>query len=306
MFKYIVARIISIIPILFIVSILVFFMVHLIPGDPVLNMLGLQAPPEAVAATRDKLGLNDPLHVQYLNFVTHTLKGDFGVSIRTGQPVFDELVNRYQYTLILAVGGTIVAALIGIVVGIVSAVNQNKFWDNFLMVLSLLSVSTPSFFLALIFILVFSLYLGLFPSIGMYSWKHFVLPIMALGMQSVGLIARMTRSAMLDVLREDYIRTAYAKGVPKRFVIYSHALRNALIPVITILGLRFGGLLAGSALIESVFAIPGIGRLMVDAVLTRDYPVVQSTVLVFSVTFVLINTVVDILYRLVDPRIQYK
>jgi ABC-type dipeptide/oligopeptide/nickel transport system permease component len=306
MFKYAVTRIISIIPILFIVSILVFLMVHMIPGDPVLNMLGLQAPPEAVAATREKLGLNDPLPVQYLNFVTNILKGDFGVSIRTRQPVIEELANRYQYTLVLAVGGTIIAALIGIGIGIVSAVNRNKFWDNLLMVLSLLSVSTPSFFLALIFILVFSLYLGLFPSIGMYSWRHFVLPIMALGMQSVGLIARMTRSAMLDVLSEDYIRTAYAKGVPKRFVIYSHALRNALIPVITILGLRFGGLLAGSALIESVFAIPGIGRLMVDAVLTRDYPVVQSTVLVLSTTFVLINTAVDILYKLVDPRIQYK
>ena len=305
MLKYIVSKFVSLIVILFAVSILVFLMVHLIPGDPVLNMLGLQAPPEAVQATRDKLGLNDPLYVQYKNFISNILKGDFGVSIRTKRPVLDEILGRYRYTLILAVGGTVVAALVGILIGIISAVKQNKFLDNFLMVFSLLSVSTPSFFLAILFILVFSLYLGWFPSIGMYSAKHYVLPIFALGMQSVGLIARMTRSAMLEVLREDYVRTALAKGVPRYKVIMSHALRNALIPIITILGLRFGGLLAGSALIESVFAIPGIGRLMIDAVLTRDYPVVQSTVLVMSSTFVVINSVVDILYRFVDPRIHY-
>ena len=305
MLKYIVSKFVSLVVILFAVSILVFLMVHLIPGDPVLNMLGLQAPPEAVQATRDKLGLNDPLYVQYKNFISNILKGDFGVSIRTKRPVLDEILGRYRYTLILAVGGTVVAALVGILIGIISAVKQNKFLDNFLMVFSLLSVSTPSFFLAILFILVFSLYLGWFPSIGMYSAKHYVLPIFALGMQSVGLIARMTRSAMLEVLREDYVRTALAKGVPRYKVIMSHALRNALIPIITILGLRFGGLLAGSALIESVFAIPGIGRLMIDAVLTRDYPVVQSTVLVMSSTFVIINSVVDILYRFVDPRIHY-
>jgi ABC-type dipeptide/oligopeptide/nickel transport system permease component len=305
MLKYVISKLISLVLILFVVSILVFMMVHLIPGDPVLNMLGLHAPPEAVQATRDKLGLNDPLAVQYKNFVVNIMKGDFGVSIRTRKPVLEEIVGRYKYTLILAVGGTIVAAFIGIIIGIISAVKQNKFLDNFLMIFSLLSVSTPSFFLAIIFILVFSLYLGWFPSIGMYSAKHYVLPIFALGMQSVGLIARMTRSAMLEVLREDYVRTAYAKGVPRVRVIMSHALRNALIPIITILGLRFGGLLAGSALIESVFAIPGIGRLMIDAVLTRDYPVVQSTVLVMSTTFVVINTIVDILYRFVDPRIHF-
>ena len=305
MLKYIISKLISLIVILFAVSILVFLMVHLIPGDPVLNMLGLQAPPEAVQATRDKLGLNDPLPVQYRNFVANIMQGDFGVSIRTKKPVLDEILGRYRYTLILAVGGTLVAALVGIIIGIVSAVKQNKFLDNFLMVFSLLSVSTPSFFLAILFILVFSLYLGWFPSIGMYSAKHYVLPIFALGMQSVGLIARMTRSAMLEVLREDYVRTALAKGVPRYRVIMHHALRNALIPIITILGLRFGGLLAGSALIESVFAIPGIGRLMIDAVLTRDYPVVQSTVLVMSSTFVIINSIVDILYRFVDPRIHY-
>jgi ABC-type dipeptide/oligopeptide/nickel transport system permease component len=306
MLRYVLARLLSLIPILIVVSILVFLMVHLIPGDPVRNILGLGASPEAVAATREELGLTKPLHIQYFSFLGRILRGDFGTSIRTKMPVIEEIKDRYRYTIVLAVGGTLVAALVGIVIGIVSAVRQNKFWDNFLMVFSLLSVSTPSFFLALLFILLFSLALGWLPSIGMQSWRHYILPILALGMQSVGLIARMTRSAMLEVLREDYIRTARAKGVSRLKVIYVHALRNALIPVLTIVGLRFGGLLAGSALIESVFAIPGIGRLMIDAVLTRDYPVVQSTVLVLSVTFVLINTLVDILYRIVDPRIHYR
>lgn len=306
MARYIIKRLLHIIPVLLVVSILVFMMLHLIPGDPVLNMLGLKAPKEAVEATRTQLGLDQPLYVQYFRFITNALKGDFGTSIRTKNPVMDEIINRYPYTLKLAIGGTIVATILGVFVGIISAINQNKFWDNFLMILSLLSVSTPSFFLALILILFFSLYLGWFPSIGMYSPQHYVLPIIALGTQSVGLIARMTRSAMLDVLNQDYIRTSRSKGVSESVIIYSHALKNALIPVITIIGLRFGGLLAGSALIEAVFGIPGIGRLMIDGVQTRDYPVVQATVLLISITFVVINLIVDILYKFVDPRIKYQ
>ena len=305
MLKFVIKRILSVIPTLLVVSFLAFIMLHLIPGDPVANMLGLRATPEAVEATREKLGLNEPLPVQYLTFIRNIFRGDFGVSIRTKVPVGEEIMNRYPYTLVLAAGGIVVATLLGVVVGIVSAVRQNKFWDNFLMVLSLVSVSTPSFFLALLLVLFFSVQFKWFPSIGLYSWKHYVLPILALGTQSVGLIARMTRSAMLDVLRQDYIRTARAKGVSHTGVIYSHALRNALIPVITIVGLRFGGLLAGSALIESVFAIPGIGRFMIEGVLNRDYPVVQSTVLLISATFVVINMLVDVLYLLVDPRVRY-
>lgn len=304
MLKFIITRILSVIPILFFVSILVFLMVHFIPGDPVKNMLGLKAPPEAVEATRERLGLNKPLHIQYVTFLTNILQGDLGTSIRTKKPVIQEIQDKYRYSIILAVGGTIVAAIVGMLMGIVSAIKHNKFLDNFLMVVSLISVSTPSFFLALILIIIFSLYLGWLPSIGVYSWRHYILPIFALGTQSVGLIARMTRSAMLDVLNQDYITTAKAKGVPWLYVILSHALRNAMIPVLTILGLRFGGLLAGSALIEMVFAIPGIGRLMIDAVLTRDYPVIQATILLISVTFVMINLVVDILYSVVDPRVK--
>lgn len=304
MARFIVGRLLSIIPVLFIVSFLVFLMLHLIPGDPVMNMLGLHAPPEAVAEMTTRLGLDKPLHIQFYDFLTNALRGDFGTSIRTKEPVIKEIIARYPYTINLAIGGTIFATIVGVFLGIVSAVNRNKFLDNFLMVLSLLSVSTPSFFLALLAILFFSLYLGLLPSIGVTTPTHYILPILTLGAQSVGIIARMTRSAMLEVLNQDYIRTSKAKGVSENVIIYSHALKNAMIPVLTVVGLRFGGLLAGSALIEQVFGIRGIGRLMIDAVLNRDYPVVQATVLLISITFVLINLLVDILYRVVDPRIK--
>jgi len=280
-------------------------MLHLIPGDPVKNMLGLHAPPEAVEEMTKRLGLDKPLHIQYLDFLKKAIKGDFGTSIRTKQPVIKEIKDRYPYTIKLAIGGTFFATIVGVILGIISAVNQNKLWDNILMVLSLLSVSTPSFFLALLAILVFSLYLGFFPSIGIQSTKHYILPILTLGAQSVGIMARMTRSAMLDVLNQDYIRTSRAKGMSEKLIIYSHALKNALIPVLTVIGLRFGGLLAGSALIESVFGIRGIGRFMVDGVLTRDYPVVQATVLLIATTFIIINLIVDLLYKIVDPRIKY-
>jgi ABC-type dipeptide/oligopeptide/nickel transport system permease component len=304
MARFIIGRLLSIIPVLLIVSFLVFLMLHLIPGDPVMNMLGLHAPPEAVAEMTKRLGLDKPLHIQFYDFLTNALRGDFGTSIRTKEPVIKEIIARYPYTINLAIGGTIFATIVGVFLGIVSAVNRNKFLDNFLMVLSLLSVSTPSFFLALLAILFFSLHLGLLPSIGISSPKHYILPILTLGAQSVGIIARMTRSAMLEVLNQDYIRTSKAKGVSDNVIIYSHALKNAMIPVLTVVGLRFGGLLAGSALIEQVFGIRGIGRLMIDAVLNRDYPVVQATVLLISITFVLINLLVDVLYRVVDPRIK--
>lgn len=305
MSRYIIGRLLSIIPVLFIVSFLVFLMLHLIPGDPVRNMLGLHAPPAAVEEMTKRLGLDKPLHIQYFDFLQKAARGDFGVSIRTKQPVIKEIRDRYPYTIKLAIGGTIFATIVGVLLGIISAVNQNKLWDNILMVLSLLSVSTPSFFLALLAILFFSLYLGLFPSIGIQSPQHYILPILTLGAQSVGIMARMTRSAMLEVLNQDYIRTSRAKGMSERVIIYSHALKNALIPVLTVIGLRFGGLLAGSALIESVFGIRGIGRFMIDGVLNRDYPVVQATVLLIASTFIIINLIVDILYRVVDPRIKY-
>lgn len=305
MLKFIFKRVLQLIPVMFIISIVVFLMLHMIPGDPVKNMMGLEASKEAVEAERERLGLNDPLPTQYKRFVTGVFKGDLGTSIYTKKPIAEEIMSKYPYTIKLAIGGTIFATTIGVIVGIVSAVKRNKAIDNILMVFSLLAVSTPSFFLALLMLLVFSLNLGWFPSIGLKTPLHYILPIATLGMQSVGLIARTTRSAMLEVLGEDYIRTSRSRGIPENVIIFSHALKNALIPVLTVVGLRFGGLLAGSTLVETVFSIPGIGRYMVDGVLKRDFPVVQGTVLVLAFTFVFINMIVDILYAAADPRIKY-
>ena len=306
MLKYTIRRLLQTIPLLIAISFAAFIMMHLVPGDPVRNMMGIEASKEAVEAERERLGLNDPLLVQYGRFLGGVLQGDLGTSIFTKQSVTEEILKKYPATIKLALGGTIFASVVGILAGIVSAVKRNKLTDNIIMVLSLISVSTPSFFLALVLMLFFSLQLGWLPSMGLRTPLHYVLPIITLGMQSVGTIARTTRSSMLEVLRQDYIRTSRSRGIPERVIIYSHAFKNAIIPVLTIVGLRFGGLLAGSMLVETVFSIPGIGRYLVDAVLERDYPVVQSTVLVLACTFVLVNLVVDLLYAVADPKIRYE
>mgnify|MGYP000619152220 FL=1 len=306
MLKYTIRRLLQTIPLLIAISFAAFIMMHLVPGDPVRNMMGIEASKEAVEAERERLGLNDPLLVQYGRFLGGVLKGDLGTSIFTKQSVTDEILKKYPATIKLALGGTIFASVVGILAGIVSAVKRNKLTDNVIMVLSLISVSTPSFFLALVLMLFFSLQLGWLPSMGLRTPLHYVLPIITLGMQSVGTIARTTRSSMLEVLGQDYIRTSRSRGIPERVIIYSHAFKNAIIPVLTIVGLRFGGLLAGSMLVETVFSIPGIGRYLVDAVLERDYPVVQSTVLVLACTFVLVNLIVDLLYAVADPKIRYE
>lgn len=306
MLKYTIRRLLQTIPLLIAISFAAFIMMHLVPGDPVRNMMGIEASKEAVEAERERLGLNDPLLVQYGRFLGGVLQGDLGTSIFTKQSVTDEILKKYPATIKLALGGTIFASVVGILAGIVSAVKRNKLTDNIIMVLSLISVSTPSFFLALVLMLFFSLQLGWLPSMGLRTPLHYVLPIITLGMQSAGTIARTTRSSMLEVLGQDYIRTSRSRGIPERVIIYSHAFKNAIIPVLTIVGLRFGGLLAGSMLVETVFSIPGIGRYLVDAVLERDYPVVQSTVLVLACTFVLVNLIVDLLYAVADPKIRYE
>lgn len=305
MVGYTIKRLLQVIPVMFVISVLVFLMIHMIPGDPVKTMLGIETPKEIVEAERERLGLNDPLYIQYVNFMKGIFKGDLGVSIYSKKPIVEEIAKKFPLTIKLAVGGTVFATIVGVICGIVSAVHHNKILDNIISVLSLISVSTPSFFFALILLLIFSLSLGWLPSIGLKTPMHYILPILTLGTQSVGTIARTTRSAMLEVLREDYIRTSRSRGIPENIIIYSHAFKNAMIPVLTVVGLRFGGLLAGATLVETVFSIPGIGRYMVDGVLKRDYPVVQSTVLVFAFTFVVINTIVDLLYAVVDPRIKY-
>lgn len=305
MLKYAVKRILQTIPMLLVLSLIVFLMVRMIPGDPVDIMLGFDVAKDTKEFERERLGLNDPLYEQYFRFVINALKGDLGTSIFTGKPVVEELANRFPKTIILAVGGTLVGSIFGIILGIIAAVKRNKAADNIIMVASLITVSTPSFFLALILMLIFCLKLMWLPSIGMDTWKGAILPIITLGATAIGSIARTTRSAMLDVIHQDYIRTSRSRGVPERVVIYSHAFKNALIPILTAVGLRFGGLLAGATLVETVFSIPGVGRFVVDAVGNRDYPAVQGSVLVLAVTFVLVNTVVDLLYAAVDPRVKY-
>lgn len=304
MLRYILKRLLQLIPMLLILSLIVFFMVRMIPGDPVKNMLGIDVPQEMVEVERERLGLNDPLPQQYIRFMKELFHGDLGTSIVTGKPVWDELMSRYPNTLILAFGGIVVAAIGGILVGILAAVFHNKFWDNCIMVLSMLAVSTPSFFLALILMLVFTLNLRWFPSMGAITPARMVLPIITLGTQAIGFIARTTRSAMLDVIGQDYIRTSRSRGIPNRVITFSHTLKNALIPILTAIGLRFGSLLAGSAIVETVFSIKGVGRFVVDSVSKRDYPAVQGCVLVLAVTFVVINTLVDLIYAFVDPRIK--
>lgn len=305
MIKYIVKRIFQMIPMMLVLSLIVFLMVRMIPGDPVDLMLGFDVPKDTKEYERERLGLNDPLPQQYLRFVGNALKGDLGTSIFSGEPVIKELAKRFPKTLTLAVGGTVVGSLFGIILGIIAAVHRNGAADNIIAVTSLVALSTPSFFLALILMLIFCLRLRWFPSIGMDSWKGAVLPIITLGAQAVGSIARTTRSAMLDVIHQDYIRTSRARGVPERLVIYVHAFKNALIPILTAVGLRFGGLLAGATLVETVFSIPGIGRFVVDSVGNRDYPAVQGSILVLALTFVIVNTAVDLLYAAVDPRVKY-
>lgn len=304
MLRYVVRRVLEMVLALFGTSILVFLMIHMIPGDPALLMAGLEAGPEVVAQIRRELGLDQPLYVQYASFVFGALRGDLGTSIRTGYPVVEEILERFPYTLGIAIGGTILATVTGMVTGIVAAMYHNRFWDGFVMVNALLAVSTPSYWLGLMLMLVFSLWLGWFPSIGIRTPVHYVLPIVTLGAQSGGIISRMTRSAMLDVLGQDYVRAARARGQKESVVILRHALKNALIPVISIVGLRFGNLLAGTVLVESVFAIPGVGRLLVDAVLWRDYPMIQGTMLFVAGVFVVVNSLTDILYAVVDPRLR--
>lgn len=287
-------------------SVLVFLLIHLIPGDPALLIAGLEAGPEVVERIRRDLGLDQPLIVQYGRFLAGALRGDLGVSVRTGYPVAREILERLPVTLAIAVGGTLLATVSGMAAGVVAAIRHNRFADGFVMVLSLLAASTPSYWLGLMLMLVFSLWLGWLPSIGIRTPAHYVLPIVTLAGQSGGIISRMTRSAMLDVLGQDYVRAARARGQRERNVVLRHALKNALIPVISIVGLRFGNLLAGTVLVESVFAIPGVGRLLVDAVLWRDYPMIQGTMLFVAGVFVVVNSLTDILYAVADPRIRVR
>lgn len=304
MLRYLSRRLLEVLLALLFTSIVVFLMIHVIPGDPALLVAGLEAGPDVVERIRRDLGLDRPLPVQYGSFLLDALRGDLGTSIRTGLPVLREILDRFPYTLGVALGAIALAIAAGIGSGILAAMRHNRAGDALVMILALLAVSTPSYWLGLMLMLVFSLSLGLLPSIGIATPAHYVLPILTLGAQSGGIISRMTRSAMLDVVGQDFVKAARARGEREATVILRHALKNALIPVLSIVGLRFGNLIAGTVLVESVFAIPGIGRLLVDAVLWRDYPMIQGTMLFVAALFILVNAATDVLYAVVDPRIR--
>lgn len=308
MHKYVLKRILLLIPVLLGVSFLVFTIMSFTPGDPAQLMLGETAPKEAIEQLRLQMGLNDPFLVQYFKFVKNAIMGDFGQSYTTGRPVFGEIFSRFPNTLILAVLGIIIAICIGIPLGIISATRQYTMVDSVSMIGALLGVSMPVFWLGLMLILTFSVNLKWLPSGGFDGLKSLVLPSLTLGVGSAAIITRMTRSSMLEVIRQDYIRTARAKGVTEKVVINKHALKNALIPVITVIGLQFGGLLGGAVLTESVYSWPGVGRMMVDAIRQKDTPTVLASVVFLAATFSIVNLAVDILYAYVDPRIksQYK
>ncbi|AJD92441.1 glutathione ABC transporter permease [Jeotgalibacillus malaysiensis] len=314
MTKFIIRRLIQTIPVLLGVTILVFSLMHLIPGDPAQIIAGEAAPERQVEQIRERLGLNDPLHVQYGTFLGNVVTGDLGTSVRSSRPVADEIGARFWVTVELAVYSTILSVFMGLIAGIVSAVRHYTVTDVVIMIVALFGLSMPNFWLGLMLIQWFAIgnwipeslqpFLQMRASGWGDSWKQVVLPVITLGTAGAAIIARMTRSSMLEVISQDYIRTARAKGVKERVVVYQHALKNALIPVVTVVGLEFGALLGGTVLTETIFAINGMGRLTIDAIRQRDFPVVQGTVLVISVLFVLVNLLVDISYRFLNKRID--
>ena len=298
-------RLLLAIPVLIGVSILVFAIIRFIPGDPARAIAGVHASPEYIEQVRRELLLDEGLHIQYYVYMTNLLQGDLGRSTFTNRPVTVELAQRFPNTLVLAATAMVIASIIGMSAGIVSATKRYSLFDNFSMLAALVGVAAPVFWLGVMFQLLFSVQLGWLPSGGIGTWKHLVLPALTLGLATAALLARITRSSMLEVLGQDYITTARSKGLIERVVINKHAFKNALIPVVTVIGLQFGTLLGGAVLTETVFSWPGIGRLMVDSILARDYPVVQGAVLLLAVFFVMINLVVDIIYAFLDPRISY-
>lgn len=304
MLTFLLRRLLFLIPVIVGVSVGVFLMVHLMPGDPARIMAGIDASQEDIERVRVFLGLKDPLPVQFIRFVGRALTGDFGESFRTRKPVMTEVGSRYFNTLLLGIASIGVAILFGGITGILSAVRKYSVFDNLCMMASLVGVSMPTFYLGLMLMLLFSVHLGWLPLVGKESWRHLILPSLTLGAPSAAVISRMVRSSLLEILDQDYIRTARAKGLREWVVIGKHALRNATVAVVTVVGLQLGYLLGGAVVTETVFAWPGIGRLVVQSILARDFPVVQTCVLILALTFVLINLVTDLLYSLLDPRIR--
>ncbi|EBJ4438799.1 glutathione ABC transporter permease GsiC [Salmonella enterica] len=306
MLNYVLKRLLGLIPTLLIVAVLVFLFVHLLPGDPARLIAGPEADAQVIALVRQQLGLDQPLHVQFWHYITHVLQGDFGTSMVSRRPVSEEIASRFLPTLWLTITSMIWAVLFGMAIGIAAAVWRNRWPDRVGMTLAVTGISFPAFALGMLLMQIFSVDLGWLPTVGADSWQHYILPSLTLGAAVASVMARFTRSSFVDVLSEDYMRTARAKGVSETWVVLKHGLRNAMIPVVTMMGLQFGFLLGGSIVVEKVFNWPGLGRLLVDSVDMRDYPVLQAEVLLFSLEFILINLVVDVLYAAINPAIRYK
>lgn len=306
MLNYVLKRLLGLIPTLLIVAVLVFLFVHLLPGDPARLIAGPEADAQVIALVRQQLGLDQPLHVQFWHYITHVLQGDFGTSMVSRRPVSEEIASRFLPTLWLTITSMIWAVLFGMAIGIAAAVWRNRWPDRVGMTLAVTGISFPAFALGMLLMQIFSVDLGWLPTVGADSWQHYILPSLTLGAAVASVMARFTRSSFVDVLSEDYMRTARAKGVSETWVVLKHGLRNAMIPVVTMMGLQFGFLLGGSIVVEKVFNWPGLGRLLVDSVDMRDYPMIQAEVLLFSLEFILINLVVDVLYAAINPAIRYK
>ncbi len=306
MLSFLLSRILSLLVVVFGVITLVFFLIHLVPGDPVQVMLGETATLADQAQLRKQLGLDQPLLTQWITYITQLLHGDLGYSLHSQEPILDILRQRLPATIELAIAGLLVAVIIAVPLGSLAALRKDTIYDQGAMVFSLLGVSIPNFWMGPLLIILFSLQLGWFPVSGREGWSSLVLPALTLGTALAAILARMVRSTLLEVLNEDYIRTARAKGLNEIAIVLHHALRNAALPIITILGLQLGTLLGGAVITETIFAWPGIGQLTIESIQQRDYPIVQTCVLLISLSYVLINTLTDLLYAWFDPRVRYR
>jgi len=306
MLNYFLKRLVGLIPTLLIVAVLVFLFVHMLPGDPARLAAGQDADQATVEIMRKELGLDRPLPEQFVTFFKHVIQGEFGTSIRSRRPVATEIAERFKPTLFLTLTSMVWAVIFGMAIGITSAVFRNKWPDRLGMTIAVSGISFPAFALGMLLMQIFSVQLGWLPTVGADTWKHYILPSLTLGAGVAAVMARFTRASFVEVIQEDFVRTARAKGLKEKTVIIKHCLRNALIPVVTMMGLQFGFLLGGSIVVEAVFNWPGLGRLLVDAVTMRDYPVIQTLVLLFSLEFILINLIVDLLYGYINPTIRYK
>ncbi len=303
--RYIAKRLLESITLMFIISILVFMFIHMLPGDPARTLAGIEANLEEVEAIREQYGLNDPLIVQYFNYMKNLFQGDMGRSLKSNLPVSELIWARFEYTIQLVFAGLLWAPVFGIFLGVMSAIKRGKAFDLFGMLLAICALSAPGFALGLVGIQFFSVKLGWLPTAGLESWKSLVLPSLVMGSGIMATLARYSRSSMLETLREDYVRTARAKGQKESIVMFRHAFKNSLVQVITILGLQIGGLLSGSVITENIFSIPGTGRLLTDSIAFRDYPTIQGLLMIFALQYVLINLIVDLLYGVINPKIRY-